>query len=67
MFLLHANEKLVVVHLLVQCVMMVLLCLNYSQVTEADIEDFEAKYRGSDSEKKDLKDLYTKFKGKMNR
>jgi DnaJ family protein C protein 9 len=44
-----------------------LLCLNYSQVTEADIEDFEAKYRGSDSEKKDLKNLYTKFKGKMNR
>ncbi|CAM0946320.1 unnamed protein product [Alopecurus aequalis] len=39
----------------------------YKKVTEADIEDFEAKYRGSDSEKKDLKDLYTKFKGKMNR
>ncbi|XP_047081174.1 chaperone protein dnaJ 6-like [Lolium rigidum] len=39
----------------------------FKKVTEADIEDFEAKYRGSDSEKKDLKDLYTKFKGKMNR
>lgn len=39
----------------------------YKKFTEADIEDFEAKYRGSDSEKKDLKDLYTKFKGKMNR
>lgn len=39
----------------------------YRKVTEADIEDFEAKYRGSDSEKKDLKDLYTKFKGNMNR
>lgn len=39
----------------------------YKKVTEADIEDFEAKYRGSDSEKKDLKDLYTQFKGKMNR
>jgi hypothetical protein len=37
------------------------------QVTEADIEEFEAKYRGSDSEKKDLKDLYTKYKGNMNR
>ncbi|KAF0935806.1 hypothetical protein E2562_035774 [Oryza meyeriana var. granulata] len=39
----------------------------YKKVTEADIEEFEAKYRGSDSEKKDLKDLYTKFKGNMNR
>jgi HSP90 family molecular chaperone len=32
-----------------------------------DIEDFEAKYEGTDSEKKNLKDLYTKFKGNMNR
>jgi len=39
----------------------------YKKVTEADIEEFEAKYRGSDSEKKDLKDLYTKYKGNMNR
>lgn len=39
----------------------------FCQVTEADIEEFEAKYRGSDSEKKDLKDLYTKYKGNMNR
>ncbi|KAK3156269.1 hypothetical protein QOZ80_2AG0104990 [Eleusine coracana subsp. coracana] len=39
----------------------------YKKVTEADIEEFEARYRGSDSEKKDLKDLYTKFKGNMNR
>uniref|UniRef100_A0A0D3F1Z3 J domain-containing protein n=2 Tax=Oryza TaxID=4527 RepID=A0A0D3F1Z3_9ORYZ len=39
----------------------------YKKVTEADIEEFEAKYRGSDSEKKDLKYLYTKFKGNMNR
>ncbi|RRT41703.1 hypothetical protein B296_00053500 [Ensete ventricosum] len=37
------------------------------EVTEADIEEFEANYRGSDSEKKDLKDLYEKFKGNMNR
>ncbi|AQK84266.1 hypothetical protein ZEAMMB73_Zm00001d037541 [Zea mays] len=36
-------------------------------VTEADIEEFEAKYRGSDSEKTDLKELYTKYKGNMNR
>lgn len=39
----------------------------YKKVTEADIEEFEASYRGSDSEKKDLKDLYTKFKGNMDR
>ncbi|EES04693.1 chaperone protein dnaJ 6 [Sorghum bicolor] len=39
----------------------------YKKVTEADIEEFEAKYRGSDSEKKDLKELYTKYKGNMNR
>ena len=37
------------------------------QVTEADIEEFEANYRGSDSEKKDLIDLYKKYKGNMNR
>ncbi|KAF5186351.1 Chaperone protein dnaj [Thalictrum thalictroides] len=35
--------------------------------TEADIEEFEANYRGSDSEKSDLKDLYKKCKGNMNR
>ncbi|KAG1327277.1 Chaperone protein dnaJ 6 [Cocos nucifera] len=40
---------------------------TFRRVTEADIEEFEANYRGSDSEKKDLKDLYTKFKGNMNR
>uniref|UniRef100_A0A804LQN4 Chaperone protein dnaJ 6 n=1 Tax=Zea mays TaxID=4577 RepID=A0A804LQN4_MAIZE len=34
----------------------------YKKVTEADIEEFEAKYRGSDYEKTDLKDLYTKYK-----
>uniref|UniRef100_A0A1D1YPG4 Chaperone protein dnaJ 6 n=1 Tax=Anthurium amnicola TaxID=1678845 RepID=A0A1D1YPG4_9ARAE len=39
----------------------------YKRVTEADIEEFEANYRGSDSEKKDLKDLYKKFKGNMHR
>lgn len=37
------------------------------QVTEEDIEEFEANYRGSDSEKKDLKELYAKFEGSMNR
>ncbi|KMZ73258.1 Chaperone protein dnaJ 6 [Zostera marina] len=37
------------------------------QVTTADIEDFEANYRGSDSEEKDLKDLYIEFKGNMDR
>ncbi|KAK7336594.1 hypothetical protein VNO77_17140 [Canavalia gladiata] len=39
----------------------------YKKVTEADIEEFEANYRGSDSEKNDLIDLYKKCKGDMNR
>ncbi|CAE6088993.1 unnamed protein product [Arabidopsis arenosa] len=39
----------------------------YKKVTEADIEEFEANYRGSESEKKDLLELFTKFNGKMNR
>ncbi|KAE8098838.1 hypothetical protein FH972_016873 [Carpinus fangiana] len=39
----------------------------YKKVTEADVEEFEANYRGSDSEKKDLIDLYKKYKGNMNR
>ncbi|XP_041023104.1 chaperone protein dnaJ 6-like [Juglans microcarpa x Juglans regia] len=39
----------------------------YKKVTEADIEEFEANYRGSDSEKKDLINLYKKSKGNMNR
>ncbi|XP_027352990.1 chaperone protein dnaJ 6-like [Abrus precatorius] len=40
---------------------------TYKKVTEADIEEFEANYRGSDSEKNDLIDLYKKCKGNMNR
>ncbi|KAL1351320.1 chaperone protein dnaJ 6 isoform X2 [Arachis hypogaea] len=39
----------------------------YKKVTEADIEEFEANYRGSDSEKNDLIDLYKKCKGNMDR
>ncbi|KAK1386648.1 Chaperone protein dnaJ 6 [Heracleum sosnowskyi] len=39
----------------------------YKKVTEADVDEFEANYRGSDSEKKDLIDLYNKYKGNMNR
>ncbi|MBA0551276.1 hypothetical protein Golob_022169 [Gossypium lobatum] len=39
----------------------------YKKVTEADIEEFEVNYRGSDSEKKDLFDLYKKCKGDMNK
>ncbi|XP_057424282.1 chaperone protein dnaJ 6-like [Lotus japonicus] len=39
----------------------------YKKVTEADIEEFQANYRGSESEKKDLIDLYKKCKGNMNR
>ncbi|KAL5565671.1 hypothetical protein UlMin_028835, partial [Ulmus minor] len=33
----------------------------YKKVTEADIEEFEANYRGSDSENKDLIELYKKL------
>ena len=33
----------------------------------ADIEEFEANYRGSDSEKKDLINLYKECKGNMRR
>ena len=36
-------------------------------MTEADIDEFEANYRGSDSEKKDLIDMYKKCKGNMKR
>ncbi|ESQ48811.1 hypothetical protein EUTSA_v10021344mg [Eutrema salsugineum] len=39
----------------------------YKKVTEEDIEEFEANYRGSESEKKDLIELYQKFKGRMSR
>ncbi|KAL8133512.1 chaperone protein dnaJ 6-like [Apium graveolens] len=39
----------------------------YKKVTEADVDEFEANYRGSDSEKKDLIDLYNKYKGNMTR
>lgn len=39
----------------------------YKKVTEADIEEFESNYRGSESEKNDLIDLYKKYKGHMNR
>lgn len=37
----------------------------YKKVTEADIEEFESNYRGSESEKTDLIDLYKKYKGHM--
>ncbi|KAK4481719.1 hypothetical protein RD792_012628 [Penstemon davidsonii] len=39
----------------------------YKKVTEADIEEFEANYRGSNSEQKDLLELYKKLKGNMDR
>ncbi|KAJ7972250.1 Chaperone protein dnaJ 6 [Quillaja saponaria] len=39
----------------------------YKKVTETDIEEFEANYRGSDSEKNDLIELFKKHKGNMNR
>ncbi|KAL2464678.1 Chaperone DnaJ-domain superfamily protein [Forsythia ovata] len=37
----------------------------YKKITEADIEEFEANYRGSDLEKKDLIELCKKYKGNM--
>ncbi|KAL9691174.1 hypothetical protein QQ045_011593 [Rhodiola kirilowii] len=43
------------------------LSTMYKKVTEADIEEFEANYRGSETEKKDLIKLYDEFKGNMNR
>ncbi|KAG9148275.1 hypothetical protein Leryth_012235 [Lithospermum erythrorhizon] len=39
----------------------------YKKVTEADIEEFEANYRGSESEKTDLIHLFEKCKGNMSR
>eukprot|EP00252_Welwitschia_mirabilis_P004404 TRINITY_DN14762_c0_g1_i1.p1 TRINITY_DN14762_c0_g1~~TRINITY_DN14762_c0_g1_i1.p1 ORF type:complete len:338 (-),score=92.26 TRINITY_DN14762_c0_g1_i1:248-1261(-) len=39
----------------------------YKKVTEDDILEFEAKYRGSEEERKDLLEIYTKLKGKMDR
>ncbi|OIS98218.1 PREDICTED: chaperone protein dnaJ 6-like [Nicotiana attenuata] len=39
----------------------------HPKITEADIEQFESNYRGSESERKDLIDLYKKYKGKMKR
>ncbi|XP_024963094.1 chaperone protein dnaJ 6-like isoform X2 [Cynara cardunculus var. scolymus] len=35
--------------------------------TKAYIEEFKANYRGSESEKTDLIDLYKKYKGHMNK
>ncbi|CAM9003445.1 unnamed protein product [Rhodiola kirilowii] len=43
------------------------LSTMYKKVTEADIEEFEANYRGSETEKKDLIKLYDEYKGNMNR
>ncbi|KAL0404951.1 UNVERIFIED_CONTAM: Chaperone protein dnaJ 6 [Sesamum radiatum] len=39
----------------------------YKKISEADIEEFEANYRGSESEKKDLLELYKKLKGNLDR
>ncbi|KAF3660622.1 Chaperone protein dnaJ 6 [Capsicum annuum] len=39
----------------------------HPKITEADIEKFEANYRGSELERTDLIDLYKKYKGKMTR
>ncbi|KAL1533962.1 Chaperone protein dnaJ 6 [Salvia divinorum] len=39
----------------------------YKKVTESDIQEFEANYRGSDTEQKDLLDLFKKVKGNMDK
>ncbi|CAA2983090.1 Hypothetical predicted protein [Olea europaea subsp. europaea] len=39
----------------------------YKKITEADIEEFEANYRGSDLEKNDLIEMYKKYNGNMGR
>ncbi|MCO5556415.1 hypothetical protein L7F22_009964 [Adiantum nelumboides] len=39
----------------------------FKTVTEDDIEEFAASYQGSETERQDLKDLYTKCKGNMDR
>ncbi|PIM99511.1 Molecular chaperone (DnaJ superfamily) [Handroanthus impetiginosus] len=39
----------------------------YKKISEADIEEFEANYRGSDSEKNDLLELFKKLKGNMDK
>ena len=45
-----------------------LSCSSYLlKVTEDEIEEFAASYQGSENEKKDLKEIYTKSKGKMDR
>ena len=36
------------------------------QVTEEDLDSFEADYRGSEEETADLLKLYSRFKGNMN-
>eukprot|EP00249_Psilotum_nudum_P000548 c12465_g1_i1 orf=311-1126(-) len=39
----------------------------YKKVTEKDIEEFAASYRGTEEEERDLKELYVACKGDMNR
>lgn len=39
----------------------------FKTVTADDIEEFAATYQGSENEKRDLKDLYTKCKGNMDK
>lgn len=37
------------------------------QVTEQDLDDFEAKYRGSEEEKADVLKYYDQFSGDMDK
>lgn len=39
--------------------------MSMLQVSEEDIDSYEAEYRGSEQEAAELLDLYTRFKGDM--
>ncbi len=43
------------------------MTLTFPQVTVDDIEAHERAYRGSEDEERDLKELYTRFGGDMDR
>lgn len=41
--------------------------LLFKKVTKEDIVEFEAKYKGSDEEKEDVRKFYEEYKGDMNK
>lgn len=42
-------------------------CSTRAQVTDEDIESFEETYRGSEEEKRDVLQYYSRFKGDMDK